>query len=468
MSVAHRFVSIHGTRLFYRDAGDPAAPTVLLLHGFPTSSHMFRTLIPELAGLYHVVAPDLPGFGFSDAPPRERFAYTFDHLAHTIERFTEALDLDRYVLYVFDYGAPIGFRLALAHPERITALISQNGNAYLEGLSEGWNPIQRYWQEPSPANRDALRQFLGAEATRWQYTHGTAEPERIAPESYTLDQLFLDQPGRDDIQLDLLGDYRTNVALYPRFQAYLRTHRPSTLAVWGENDPFFLPAGAEAFRRDVPDAEVHFIPSGHFPLETHVAQVAGIIRAFLARVLASAPPQDGAPAPPAAAHDALDQMQRLFGFVPNLALCMAAEPSALAAYLAILNGLGSSSLSPLEQQLVMIAASYANEAPYSRAVHAAVARQLGGDAALVEAASEGRPLADPKLEALRLFAEALTVGRGQVRASVVERFRAAGYGQAALVAVALGIAAMSFATAVAHLTRPAIDAAFLPATTVAN
>jgi pimeloyl-ACP methyl ester carboxylesterase len=264
MLVAHRSVAVDGTRLFFREAGDPAAATVLLLHGFPTSSHMFRSLIPELAGLYHVVAPDLPGFGFSDAPPRDEFAYTFDHLAHVIERFTEIVGLDRYAMYVFDYGAPIGFRLALAHPERVTALISQNGNAYLEGLSEGWNPIQRYWQDPTPENRAALRAFLQADSTRWQYTHGVGEPEHVAPESFTLDQLFLDRPGQDEIQLDLFGDYRTNVELYPRFQEYLRTHRPPTLAVWGRNDPFFLPAGAEAFRRDVPEAAVHFIDSGHF------------------------------------------------------------------------------------------------------------------------------------------------------------------------------------------------------------
>jgi pimeloyl-ACP methyl ester carboxylesterase/alkylhydroperoxidase family enzyme len=467
MCIAHRFVSVDGTRVFFREAGDPAAPAVLLLHGFPTSSHVFRALIPELAGQYHVVAPDLPGFGFSDAPPRDAFAYTFDHLAQVIERLTESIGLAHYALYVFDYGAPIGFRLALAHPERIAALISQNGNAYVEGLSEGWNPIQRYWQHPTPANRAALREFLHAEATRWQYTYGVTEPERVAPESFTLDQHFLDRPGLDEIQLDLFLDYRTNVALYPRFQDYLRTHQPPTLAVWGENDPFFLPAGAQAFRRDVPTAKVQFIPSGHFPLETHAAQVARIIRAFLVRALAPAVPQDGANTPPAAAQDSLDQMHKLFGFVPNLAVAMAAEPSALDAYLEMLKGLGSSSLTPLEQQVVMIAASYANEALYNVAVHATIATQLGGDTAMVRAVSEGRPLADARLEALRLLAEALTVGRGQARANVVERFRAVGYGQAALVAVTLGVATMSFATGVAHLTRPALETAFLPRTATA-
>jgi pimeloyl-ACP methyl ester carboxylesterase len=285
MSVTHRSLSVDGTRVFFREAGDPAAPTVLLLHGFPTSSHMFRTLIPELAGLYHVVAPDLPGFGFSDAPPREAFDYTFDHLATLTERLVETIGLERYALYLFDYGAPIGFRLALAHPERVTALISQNGNAYAEGLSEGWGPLQRYWGDPTPDNRAALRALLQPDTTRWLYTHGVAEPERVAPESFTLDQFFLDRPGQDDIQLDLFLDYRTNVELYPRIQDYLRTHRPPTLAVWGSNDPFFLPAGAEAFRRDVPNAEVHFVPSGHFALETHVQEIGGIMRAFLARAL---------------------------------------------------------------------------------------------------------------------------------------------------------------------------------------
>jgi len=467
MPVAHRTVTIDDTRLFFREAGEPAAPAVLLLHGFPTSSHMFRTLIPELAGPYHVVAPDLPGFGFSDAPPREAFAYTFDHLAQVIQRFTEVIGLDRYALYVFDYGAPVGLRLAVAHPERVTALISQNGNAYLEGLSDGWNPIQRYWQEPTLDNRAALRAFLQAEATRWQYTHGVAEPERIAPESFTLDQLLLDRPGQEEIQLDLFGDYRTNVALYPRFQEYLRTYRPPTLAVWGANDPFFLPAGAEAFRRDVPDAEVHFIESGHFPLETNVADVARIIRQFLARVLAPVRSQSLISDAPVAAQGSLDQMRQLFGFVPNLAVAMADEPSALTAYLGVLEALGSSALSPLEQQLVMVAASAANEAPYNTAVHAAVATMLGGDREMVQTATEGRPVADAKLEALRRFAEALTVGRGQVPTPVIKRFRAAGYSQAALVAVALGVAAMTFATGVAHLTRPDIDAAFLPASAVA-
>jgi pimeloyl-ACP methyl ester carboxylesterase len=302
MPPTYRSVPVDGTRVFYREAGDPAAPAVLLLHGFPTSSHMFRALIPDLAAAYHVIAPDLPGFGFSDAPPRSAFAYTFDHLAQVIDRFTETLALDRFALYVFDYGAPVGFRLALAHPERVTALISQNGNAYEDGLSAAWNPLQAYWRDPTPAHRAALRAFLNPEATRFQYLHGVADPELVAPESFTLDQLFLDRPGNAEIQLDLFGDYASNVKLYPSFQAYLRTHRPPTLVVWGQHDPFFLPAGAEAFRRDNPAAEVHLLPAGHFALETHAGEVARLIRDFLARVLAPRAPDGRVPTtPPAAA-----------------------------------------------------------------------------------------------------------------------------------------------------------------------
>ena len=240
---------------------------MLLLHGFPTSSHMYRELIPALADRYHVVAPDLPGFGFTEAPDRKTFKYTFDHLAEVMERFTEVLGLSRYALYVFDYGAPVGFRLATRHPERITALISQNGNAYEEGLSESWNPIQAYWKDPSPKNRSALRAFLKPETTQWQYTHGAADAERLSPDAWTLDSALLARPGNDEIQLDLFGDYQSNVRLYPKFQDYFRTSRPPLLAVWGKNDPFFLPAGAQAFKRDNPQAEVHLLDAGHFALE---------------------------------------------------------------------------------------------------------------------------------------------------------------------------------------------------------
>jgi pimeloyl-ACP methyl ester carboxylesterase len=285
MTLRHRTVSVDGLRVFYREAGDPKAPAVLLLHGFPTSSHMFRDLIPELARNYRVIAPDLPGFGYSDAPSRADFTYSFDRIANVIDTFTTAVGLKRFAIYVFDYGAPIGFRLATRHPEKITAVISQNGNAYLEGLSEGWNPIQAYWREPSAENRAALRGFLKPETTQWQYTHGEPDLERVSPDAWTLASAFLARPGNDEIQLDLFGDYQSNVALYPAFQAYLRKHRPPLLAVWGKNDPFFLPAGAEAFKRDVPNAEVRLIDAGHFALEAHAPEIATLIGDFLARCL---------------------------------------------------------------------------------------------------------------------------------------------------------------------------------------
>ena len=278
----YRTVSVDGLDVFYREAGAPDAPAILLLHGFPTSSHMFRDLIPELAGRWRVIAPDLPGFGYSDAPDRA----TFDRLADVIEGFTDAIGLDRFALYVFDYGAPVGLRLALRRPERIAALISQNGNTYLEGLSEGWNPIQTYWRDPSAENRAALRAFLAPDTTKWQYTHGVPDVERVSPDAWTLASAFLARPGNDEIQLDLFGDYQSNVALYPDFQAYIRTHRPPVLAVWGKNDPFFLPPGAEAFKRDQPEAEVHLLDAGHFALESRGPEIASIIDEFLARKLA--------------------------------------------------------------------------------------------------------------------------------------------------------------------------------------
>ena len=278
----HLLVEVGGVKISYREAGADISPALLLLHGFPTSSHMFRDLIPPLADKYRVIAPDLPGFGFSEAPDRAQFRYTFDHLADVIDRFTTVAGLARYAIYVFDYGAPVGFRLATRHPERITAIISQNGNAYEEGLSEGWNPIQRYWTEPTSKNREALRNFLTPEATKWQYTHGVQDESLVAPESYTLDSALLARPGNDEIQLDLFLDYASNVALYPRFQEYFRTHRPPLLAVWGKNDPFFLPSGAEAFRRDIPGAVVRFFDAGHFALETHAKEIATEIREFLA------------------------------------------------------------------------------------------------------------------------------------------------------------------------------------------
>jgi pimeloyl-ACP methyl ester carboxylesterase len=283
--IRYQHATIDGHKIFYREAGSRTAPAILLLHGFPTSSHMFRNLIPALADRYHVVAPDLPGFGFSDAPDRKQFRYTFEQLAKVIGSFTETTGLERFAIYVFDYGAPIGFRLALAHPERVSAIISQNGNAYEEGLSDGWNPIQKYWKEPTAENRAALREFLKPEATQWQYSHGVQDTALLAPEAYQLDSALLARPGIDEIQLDLFLDYASNVALYPKFQEYFRTERPSLLAVWGKNDPFFLPPGAEAFKRDNPSAEVHFFDTGHFALETHAQEIGRAINDFLGRKL---------------------------------------------------------------------------------------------------------------------------------------------------------------------------------------
>jgi len=274
-AIQYRSANVDGFKIFYREAGPADAPKLLLLHGFPSASHMFRDLIPLLADRFHIIAPDLPGFGKSDMPPR---GYTFDRIAEKIDRFTDVVGFDRYALYVFDYGAPTGFRLAVKHPDRITAIVSQNGNAYEEGLSEGWNPIRAYWQDPSQANRDALRAFLQPEATIWQYTHGVSNPTSVSPDGYSLDNFYLARPGADEVQLDLFGDYKSNVALYPLFQKYFRDHKPRFLAVWGKNDPFFLPPGAEAFKRDVPNAVVRFFDTGHFALETHAAEIATAIR----------------------------------------------------------------------------------------------------------------------------------------------------------------------------------------------
>jgi pimeloyl-ACP methyl ester carboxylesterase len=285
--IRYQHAIVDGSKIFYREAGPKTAPTLLLLHGFPTSSHMFRNLIPALADRYHVIAPDLPGFGFSDAPDRKRFRSTFEQLAKVLDTFTQTIGIERYAIYVFDYGAPVGFRLALAHPERITAIISQNGNAYAEGLSQGWNPIQKYWKEPTPENRAALRDFLTPEATKSQYLYGVQDETLVAPEAYQLDSALLARPGNDEIQLDLFLDYASNVALYPKFQEYFRAKRPPLLAVWGKNDPFFLPPGAEAFKRDNPNAEVHFYNAGHFALETHHREIADTIREFLNRKLAT-------------------------------------------------------------------------------------------------------------------------------------------------------------------------------------
>jgi pimeloyl-ACP methyl ester carboxylesterase len=279
--VAYHTTDVKGVSVFYRESGFPDAPKLLLLHGFPTAGHMFRDLIPQLADRFHVVAPDLTGFGQSAMPDRKSFNYTFETLTDVIEDFTDAVGFDRYALYVFDYGAPTGFRLAVRRPDAITAIVSQNGNAYTEGLSDGWNPIRAYWKEPTQANRDAIRTMVQPDTTVWQYRHGVNDPSLVSPDGYTLDNYYLSRPGADEIQLDLLLDYASNVELYPAFQEYFRIHQPALLAIWGRNDPFFLPAGAESFKRDIPAAEVRLLDTGHFALETHADEIAAAIRGFL-------------------------------------------------------------------------------------------------------------------------------------------------------------------------------------------
>jgi pimeloyl-ACP methyl ester carboxylesterase len=278
--ITYRTASVDGLKIFYREAGPASAPTLLLLHGFPTSSHMFRNLIPLLADRFHIVAPDLPGFGQSDMPARDAFTYTFAKLADVIGRFTEVVNLKRFAVYIFDYGAPVGLRIAIKHPERIAAIISQNGNAYEEGLSDGWNPIQAYWREPTKANRDALRSFLSPETTFWQYTHGVSDPSVVSPDGYSLDNFYLARPGAHEAQLDLFLDYASNVALYPQFQAYFRNRQPPLLAVWGR--------GAEAYKRDISAADVRLLDTGHFALETHCSEIATAIRDFVGRTAAAA------------------------------------------------------------------------------------------------------------------------------------------------------------------------------------
>lgn len=282
--VTYHNIQVDQVNVFYREAGAKGAPVLLLLHGFPSSSHQFRNLIPQLSEKYRVIAPDLPGFGYTQAPPRGEFDYTFDNLAETIERFTEALELHQFALYVFDYGAPVGFRIASRLPNRITAIISQNGNGYEEGLTEAWGPIKAYWETDTQENRDSLRKLLAPETTEWQYYQGTPEElkSRISPDAIAHDQAILDRDA--DIQLDLFKSYQTNVAQYPLWQAYLRQHQPPLLAIWGKNDPFFGVAGAEAFKRDVPEAQVELIDAGHFPLETHGTEVAASIIAFLDKI----------------------------------------------------------------------------------------------------------------------------------------------------------------------------------------
>jgi pimeloyl-ACP methyl ester carboxylesterase len=280
----HR-IEADGVSVFYREAGAPDAPVVLLLHGFPASSFQYRELIPRLADRYRVIAPDLPGFGFTEISERRHYQYSFESLARTIGAFTDALNLRRYAMYVFDYGAPTGFRLAMAHPERVTAIVSQNGNAYEEGLGDAWAPIRRYWSDPSTANREAIRKALNPEGIRREYGSGMPDPDLIAPEGYTLDAALMARPGNVDIQLDLFLDYANNVKLYPAFQEYFRKAQPPLLAIWGKRDPYFIPAGAEAFRRDIPNAIVQFLDTGHFALETHVEEITAAMRTFLEKAI---------------------------------------------------------------------------------------------------------------------------------------------------------------------------------------
>jgi pimeloyl-ACP methyl ester carboxylesterase len=278
--IRYECADVGGTKIFYREAGVGNGPTILLLHGFPTSSHLFRNLMPLLENHYHVVAPDFPGFGKSDMPPRNQFAYTFENIANVMRDFVEKMRYERFAIYVFDYGSPVGLRLALAKPNAITTIITQNGNAYEEGLSDGWNPIRAYWKDPSDANRTALRTLLTPDTTYWQYTHGVPDVSLVSPDGMSLDDFYLSRPGNDEVQLDLFLDYANNVAMYPKFHEYFRRYQPPLLAVWGKNDPFFLPPGAEAFKRDIPSAVVQLVDSGHFALETHYAEIAAAIKGF--------------------------------------------------------------------------------------------------------------------------------------------------------------------------------------------
>jgi len=284
-----RRVNADAVNVFYREAGPRDAPVVLLLHGFPASSFQYRELIPRLADRYHVLAPDLPGFGFTVVPEERHYTYNFDSLAATVLAFTDALNLRRYALYVFDYGAPTGFRLAMARPARVTAIVSQNGNAYEEGLGDAWAPIRRYWSAPTPENRETLRNALDPAGLRSQYTDGVPNPDWIAPEGYTLDAAMIARPGNMEIQLDLFLDYANNLKLYPAFHEYFRKWMPPLLAIWGKHDPFFIPPGAEAYRRDNPNATVQMLNTGHFALETHVEEIAAAMRGFLAKALTNAP-----------------------------------------------------------------------------------------------------------------------------------------------------------------------------------
>ncbi len=277
--VRYQYADADGVKVFYREAGNPENPVLLLLHGFPSSSHQFRELIPLLADKFHLIAPDLPGFGFTEVPAERDYTYSFDGLANTLIAFVDALNLQRFAMYVFDYGAPTGLRLALHYPQRVSGFISQNGNAYLDGLGDAWEPVQAYWHAPTAENRQVVHDaILNLEGTKWQYLHGVRDPETVAPEGYQLDTLLMERPGNKAIQLDLFLDYANNLKRYPEFQAFFRTHQPPALIIWGEHDPFFIPPGAHAYKRDNPNAVVELLDTGHFALETHVGYIAQRIR----------------------------------------------------------------------------------------------------------------------------------------------------------------------------------------------
>ncbi len=289
VQVRSQTAKVDGLDIFYRDAGPKDGPVLLLLHGFPTSSHMFRDLIPRLADKYRVIAPDYPGYGYSSAPERGKFSYTFDKYADVVDKLTQQLGLSRYALYVMDYGAPVGYRLAAKHPERVSAFIVQNGNAYDEGLESFWDPVKAYWRTNAPKEREALRFLTTMKATYWQYTNGVKDRSLVSPDTWTVDQALLDRPGNADIQLDLLYDYRTNVPLYPQWQAYFRARQPPMLIVWGKNDEIFPPSGAAPYKRDLREVETHLLDTGHFALETHGAEIARLMRDFLARKVPATP-----------------------------------------------------------------------------------------------------------------------------------------------------------------------------------
>jgi len=475
MEMAHyRTATVNGRKIFYREAGDSEAPTLVLLHGFPSSSHMFRDLIPLLAGRFHVIAPDLIGFGYSEAPGLSEFDYSFENLANATQDLFDQLGIKNYGLYMQDYGGPIGLRLATMHPERITGLVVQNANAYMEGVGKPVADVfLPLWKERNSETEKAARGFFAAETTKFQYTAGALNPDGLNPDAWTHDQALLDRPGNADIQLKLFTDYQNNVALYDAWHAYFRRHQPPTLVVWGKNDPLFVAEGAEAFRKDLPDAEIHLLDAGHFALETHAPEIATAICNFFARIM----PKTRSPGSvaeslfggltrataPAAAQPLLAKTNELFGFTPNLAVAMSADPAALEGYLHALHAFGQTTLNPIEQQIVLMAVSRANEAEYSVAVHATLAATLGAESDVIQAVANGRPIAEPRLAALQRFAEVLTVGRGQVADREIERFLAVGYDRAAIIAVAFGVAVKSFANGVAHLTSPQLDAGFAPA-----